>query len=143
LTGNSGNANTDGLEVQVTLTPSQVAANPTINLTVSRGVTSNLGQTLTGLLDPVNGRLQTIDQGFQDQIKNIQDTIDKDNSLLAQKEAQLTAQFAAMEAVISQLKSQSSIINTLSGNLTSTSSSNSSNGSSGIAFPSSSSSSNG
>jgi flagellar hook-associated protein 2 len=143
LTGNSGNANTDGLQVQVSLTPSQVAANPQINLTVSRGVASTLGQALTGLLDPTSGRLQTVIQGFQDQIQTIQDTITKDNNLITQKEAQLTAQFAAMEAIISQLKNESTVISSLTSSLgsTSSSSSSSSSGSSGISFPSSSSSS--
>jgi flagellar hook-associated protein 2 len=141
LTGNSGNANTDGLEVQVTLTPSQVAASPQINLTVSRGVASTLSQTLNGLTDPTTGRLQTIVQGFQDQIQTIQNTITQDNNLITQQETQLTAQFAAMESIISRLKNESSVISTLTSSLNSSSSSSSSNSSSGISFPSSSSSS--
>jgi flagellar hook-associated protein 2 len=130
LTGNSGN--TSGLEVQVALTPSQVVANPSINLTVSRGIASSLGQTLNALTDPTTGRLQTINQGFQDQIQNIQNTINNDNSLVSQRETALTAQFAEMEAVISQLKNESSVIATLTPNSSSRSA---------IAFPSSSSSS--
>jgi flagellar hook-associated protein 2 len=140
LTGNSGNANTDGLEIQISLTPSQVAANPQIDLTVSRGVASSLGQTLDGLLDPTTGRLQTITQSFQDQIANIQQTITQDNNLITQQENQLTAQFAAMEAIISQLKSESSVIATLAAD-SSSSSSSSNNSSSAISFPSTSSSS--
>jgi flagellar hook-associated protein 2 len=131
LTGNSGNANTDGLEVQVSLTPAQVAASPQINLTVSRGVASSLSQTLNGLLDPVSGSLQTINQGYQDQIQNIQNTIAQDNSLITQKETQLTTQFASLEGIISQLKNESSVISTLSPNRSS----------SPITFPSTSSSS--
>jgi flagellar hook-associated protein 2 len=132
LTGNSGNANTSGLEVQVALTPSQVAASPQIDLTVLRGIASSLGQTLNGLTDPTTGRLQTINQGIQDQIQNIRNTINNDNSLVSQRETALTAQFAAMEAVISQLKNESSVIATLTPSSSSTSA---------ITFPSSSSSS--
>jgi flagellar hook-associated protein 2 len=139
LTGNSGNANTDGLEVLVTLTPTEVAANPQINVSVSRGVASTLAQTLNGLLDPTTGRLQTVTQGFQAQITNIQNRITQVNNQISQQEAQLTAQFAAMEAIISQLKNESSVISTLASDLNSNSSSN--NSSSSIAFPSSSSSS--
>jgi flagellar hook-associated protein 2 len=139
LTGNSGNTNTDGLEVLVTLTPTEVAANPQIDLTVSRGVASTLGQTLNGLLDPTTGRLQTITTSFQDQIQSIQNTINQDNSLISQQEAQLTAQFAAMESIISQLKNESSVISTLADDLNSSSSSSSST--SGLSLPSTSSSS--
>jgi flagellar hook-associated protein 2 len=134
LTGNTGNANTDGLTVQVSLTPAQVASNPQINLTVSRGVASTLSQTITGLTDPTTGRLQTVIQGFQDQVQTIQNTITQDSNEITQQENRLTAQFAAMEAIISQLKSESSVIATLTQNLNSTSSS--SNNNSGISFPS-------
>jgi flagellar hook-associated protein 2 len=140
LSGNSGNTNTAGLEVLVTLTPAQVAANPDLTVTVSRGVASSLAQTLNGLLDPVTGRLQTINQSFQDQIQNIQNTITQDNNQISQQEARLTAQFAAMEAIISQLKNESSVIQTLAASLNSNSSNNSSSSSS-IGLPSNSSSS--
>jgi flagellar hook-associated protein 2 len=143
LTGNSGNTNTSGLEVQVSLTPSQVAANPSINLTVSRGIASTLGQTLNGLTDPTTGRLQTITQNFQDQIQTIQNNINNINSEISQQESQLTAQFAAMEGIISQLKNESSVISTLAQDNVSpfaASGSSSSSSGSGISFPSSSSS---
>jgi flagellar hook-associated protein 2 len=146
LTGSSGNTNTAGLEVQVSLTPTQVATDPTINLTVSRGVASTLGQTLNGLTDPTTGRLQTITQSFQAQIQTIQNNINNINNEISQQETRLTAQFAAMEAIISQLKSESSVISTLAQDnvspfAASGSSSSSSSSGSGISFPSSNSSS--
>jgi flagellar hook-associated protein 2 len=119
LTGGSGNANTSGLEVQVSLTPTQVAANPQVNLTVSRGVASTLNQTLDSLLNPTSGRLQTVDQSFESQIQNFQNQINQSNTAITQQETQLTAQFASLEGIISQLKNESSIIGTLTPNQTS------------------------
>ncbi len=110
LTGDGGNAHTDGLEVRVSLTPAQVQANPQVNLTVSRGVASGLGLTLNRLLDPVNGQLQSIDQGYQDRIAGIQKTIDNDNNLITQRQNALVAQFAALEAAISKLKTEQQAI---------------------------------
>jgi flagellar hook-associated protein 2 len=104
LIGNSGNANTDGLQLLVTLNAAQVAASPTTNVTVTRGLASSLNQTLNNLTDPVNGRFLSIDQGFKDQIANIETTITNDNNLIQQQQDQLTAQFAALESQISQLK---------------------------------------
>lgn len=99
LKGNAGNAHTDGLQVLVAL-----SAPGSGNLTVTRGLASQLEQVINRFVDPVNGRLATIDRGFQDQIKQIQDNIARQNVLVNQQKDSLTQQFAAMEAQISQLK---------------------------------------
>jgi flagellar hook-associated protein 2 len=99
LKGNAGNANTDGLQVLVTLT-----APGSGNLTVTRGIAAQLEQVINKFVDPVNGRLATIDQGFQDRIADIRKAIARQNDLVSQQQASLTRQFAAMEAQISQLK---------------------------------------
>ena len=78
LTGNSGNANTDGLAVQVSLSPSQISpdsSTPVANVTVTQGVAAQLNGVLNGLLDPTTGQLQTINQNFQDEVSAYQTQI--------------------------------------------------------------------
>src|SRR6185437_6814143 len=66
LAATAGNAKTNGLQVRVSLTADQVAQGATGTVNVTRGVASRLGQVLNSFLDPVSGRLKTIDQSFQD-----------------------------------------------------------------------------
>ncbi len=99
LTGNAGNAHTDGLQLLVTMN-----APGSGSLTVTRGIASQLEQVINRFLDPVNGRLSIVDQGFQQQIKQIEDNIARQNDLVNAQKDSLTQQFAAMEAQISQLK---------------------------------------
>ena len=110
LTGNSGNANTDGLALNVTLTAAQVGAGATANLTVTRGLASSMAVTLNSLTDPNTGRFQSIDTGFQNQISDLNTQITNDNQLLQQQQATLTAQFANLETIISSLKEQSQVV---------------------------------
>jgi flagellar hook-associated protein 2 len=103
LTGNSGNAHTDGLQVMVTLTPAQVVSGPDASLTVTRGLADGLGQVLSRYLDPVSGRLKTINKELSSQSDDIDQTITKQNDLLDQKKQELIDQFNAMETAISQI----------------------------------------
>jgi flagellar hook-associated protein 2 len=111
LTGSAGNANTAGLSVNVTT--SQVSSSPTspvANVTVSRGVAGQLSAALNGLLDPVSGRLQTIDQNFQAEIAAYQKTIDHLNQQYTAKQNQLTLEFTNLETTLSNLKNTSSFL---------------------------------
>jgi flagellar hook-associated protein 2 len=99
LSGDSGNANTDGLAVRATLsTPG------TANLTVTSGAASQLNQILNSYLDPVTGQFATVNNGYQTQINNINTEIASDNTEVQTQTSSLTQQFAAMETAISKLK---------------------------------------
>ncbi len=113
LTGNSGNANTDGLSVNVTLLPSQVSPapnTPEANLTVTEGVAAQLGNVLNNLLDPSTGQLQVIDQNFQDQISTYGDQVTQLQAQYNAQQAQLNTEFTNMETTLSNLKTDSSYI---------------------------------
>jgi flagellar hook-associated protein 2 len=136
LTGNSGNPNTSGLSVEVTLTPSQVGSGSTTNLTITRGLASSLSLTLSNLTDSTSGTFQSIDAGYQAQITSLNTQITSDNTLLQQQQDALTAQFANLEQIISTLKENSQVISSLTPNAaaisaaaTNSSSSSSSSGS--------------
>ncbi len=99
LTGSSGNANTDGLQVRSTLTTTGSA-----NVTVTQGLASRLNAVLTKYLDSGTGRLKAINDGFNQQTADIDKTITKQNDVLSAKTADLQVKFAAMESAVSSLK---------------------------------------
>jgi flagellar hook-associated protein 2 len=113
LTGQSGNANTDGLAVRVTLTDADVSAapgTPEANVSVGKGLAAQLGSALDGLLDPTTGRLHTIDQNFQDQVAAYQKSIDLLQQQCNARQAQLTQQFVQLETTLNTLKTASSFL---------------------------------
>jgi flagellar hook-associated protein 2 len=99
LTGSAGNANTDGLQVRVTL-PAAGSA----NVAVSQGLASRLNAVLNQYLDPATGRLKSINDGYVSQTADIDKTITRQNDTLTAKTADLQSQFAAMEEAVNNLK---------------------------------------
>jgi flagellar hook-associated protein 2 len=113
LTGNAGNAHTDGLAVNVTLLPSQVSptpATPVASVTVTQGVAAQLAAALNGLLDPNTGQLQGIDQNFQKQISTYGDQVKQLQAQYNAKQSQLETEFTNLESSLSSLKNTSSFL---------------------------------
>ena len=104
LTGNSGNANTSGLEIVVSLTPAQIQSGPEASLSVTRGIAASLGSILNNLTDPITGRLKSIDDQYQSQLADIQQNITQQNANIAQKRQTLLTEFTAMEQTLAQLQ---------------------------------------
>ena len=102
LSGASGNANTDGLQVRVTLTTPGTA-----DLAVTQGVASRLSGVLNRYLDPATGRLKSVNDAFQKQVESFARTITKQNEMIEAKKQQLALKFAAMESTISRIKALS------------------------------------
>jgi flagellar hook-associated protein 2 len=103
-------------------TTTTTAANGSTN-TVDTGIAYVIGNALTTLIDPVSGSVNAAEnelnlesQGFQAQITSL-------NGLLAQKQAQLEAEFANMESVLANLQSQQSALGSIGTVSTSSSSS--------------------
>ncbi|HZT83021.1 MAG TPA: flagellar filament capping protein FliD, partial [Gemmataceae bacterium] len=111
LTGAAGNANTDGLVVRAALTPAQVVAGPEASITVSRGLASRTAQVLDSLLDPLTGRLKTIDDSFQSSIDDLNQQIQEQTDLMNAQHDALVAQFTALEETVSQLQATSNFLN--------------------------------
>ena len=110
LIGAAGNANTDGLEVRVTLSAAQVGSGTQASLTVTRGIASQLDVALSGMLDPVTGRLAEINTSFNQQISDYQQQITTDTSLMQARQQQLVTEFVTMEQTIAKLQSVSQFI---------------------------------
>jgi flagellar hook-associated protein 2 len=100
LTGDAGNANTAGLEVQSTF-----SSPGTANLTVTQGLAGQLNQVLNEYLNPVNGQIATVNNQYQTEINNINKQITSENAEVQTQTTNLQAQFAAMEVSVSNLKS--------------------------------------
>lgn len=104
LAGNATNANTADLQLKVTMTANQVVGGAEGTVTVTRGLASELGNVLQKFLDPVNGRLKSLDKGFQDNIDGLQKSIDRQTARIQAQQENLVKQFAAMEGIVSKLK---------------------------------------
>ncbi|MBY0458904.1 MAG: flagellar filament capping protein FliD [Gemmataceae bacterium] len=99
LIGSTGNANTDGLQVKVSL-----AGSGTGNVTVTQGLASRLNAALNKYLDPTSGRFKAVNDALTRQSTDIGKTIDRQNAVLEAKTADLQAKFAAMETAVNNLK---------------------------------------
>jgi len=111
LTGASGNSNTDGLSVVVTLSSAQIGVGGTDStLTVTRGIASILNSNLTNMLDPVSGQITLISRQLSTQIQNAQADVNKQTAAMNAQQATLLRQFASMESVMAKLQTQSNLL---------------------------------
>ena len=111
LVGDSGNTNTSGLRVLVTLGNAQI--NPgtvEAEITVARGVSSRLDLLLDQFLDPFTGRLNSINDAIEAEIDDAQEAIADETEALEERQAALLRQFAQLERIIGQTQSQSNLI---------------------------------
>ena len=110
LSGDPENENTADLQLQVTLTPAQIVAGAEGTVTVSRGLASSLDQMLGELLSTQIGLLSTVDDGFDDQLKSLQVSIDRQKGVFDRQQESLVKQFTVLESAISQMQSTSSYL---------------------------------
>ncbi|MDA1000943.1 MAG: flagellar filament capping protein FliD, partial [bacterium] len=113
LTGDAGNANTDGLQLQVTVTPDTLLTqgSPQGTVVVSRGIASKMKEFLQFLTDTSQeGPIQAALQESDNRISNLQNQID---SVLAQAERErqkLLREFAALEQALGSLQTTGSFL---------------------------------
>lgn len=109
LTGNSGNPNTDGLQIRVlATTPGTYGA-----VKFSRGVGDSVRNYIQSVTDIITGDLTTATKGLQEQIDAIKEQMKILEEDLARKEVELRQQFARLESLLSQLQSQSARLNAM------------------------------
>ncbi|HZU38829.1 MAG TPA: flagellar filament capping protein FliD, partial [Gemmataceae bacterium] len=112
LIGNSGNTHTAGLEVRAAVTAAQLGSGISGTVTVTRGIGSALDQALNGMLDPITGRFQSIDQNLQQSYDTLQQEVSAQQTAINSHRQQLVAQFTQMESTLAQLQSASSTLST-------------------------------
>lgn len=102
LTGATGNANTEGL--QILYTGTATGAVGTVVFTKGMGpIFSDLVATFT---DATNGLMSATDKSIQDQIDGMSKSIEDLTARLADKQVSLKAKFSRMEQAIAQLQGQ-------------------------------------
>jgi flagellar hook-associated protein 2 len=143
LTGNTGNANTAGLELNVSLTSAQVGAGIQAPVTVSNGIAAQLSNLLSALSNPATGRFQQVDAAYKTSLTELNNEITAQNNYIQQRTTQLQNQFANMEQVLAGLQNASREISSLASDLGLSSSSSSSSSGSGSSSSSGSSSTSG
>jgi len=110
LTGNEGNHNTDGLQVKVTLAPSQVTADSEGTVTITRGVASRLNALIDSMLDPKKGILTSLNNSLQDQLDSIATSLTNQQAAFDKQKDELTSRFADMESSLQKLQNTSSLL---------------------------------
>jgi len=111
LSGNSGNATTEGLQLLVAATVPTPAGQSLGHVTVTHGVGDSLNQILNGILDPVNGSVTGAENSLNAQISDTQAQIQKIQDQVATYTDYLTRLFSDMETRISVLKSAGDAFN--------------------------------
>jgi flagellar hook-associated protein 2 len=109
LLGNSGNATTDGLQIQYKGTTSGSVGAVTFN----RGVAALMNYQTSSFTDSVNGLLSTVDKTLTAQVQDIEDRITSLNAALVVREELLRSRFTAMEQAISRANAQGSQLSSM------------------------------
>lgn len=102
LTGNSGNATTDGLQIQYTGNTTGAVG----NLQFTQGIGPIYNNITNQFTDATNGLLASSEQSLQDQYDFLQTEVDQQTASMNQKVTDLQAKYAAMEQAISGYQSQ-------------------------------------
>jgi flagellar hook-associated protein 2 len=110
LSGADDNEFTADLQMEIRLASSQVVAGPEADVLVTRGLGATLDEVIGGILDSETGILNTVDEGFDEQIASIQSSIDRQQAAFEREQESLIEQFVALESAIAQLNSTSSFL---------------------------------
>ena len=110
LIGDSDNENTADLQIRVTLDSSQVGDGSEAELNLTRGITSQLDQFFSDVLDPEFGSFKTANEGFDLRVESLESSIDKVNAISASKTQYLIEQFTQLERVLSELQTTSGFL---------------------------------
>lgn len=116
LSGEAGNSNTEGLQLNISLSSNQVSGTYQSDLTVTRGFAAELSSFVGDLLDEDNGRFANSIQSYEDQLEGIEASEERLNSVFESKQQQLISQFVGIESSISNLQNTSAFLTSQLGN---------------------------
>ncbi len=111
LSGNNGNRNTEGLQIQYTGT----ATGSVGDMKFVKGIGSGMSDLMLSLTDPTNGLLTNTDNTLTSQMTDMTNEITDLQSRLALKQTELTNKYNAMEMAISSLKQQAAQLTAVTG----------------------------
>lgn len=102
LTGNVGNANTAGLQIQYTGSATGLVG----SISVIKGIGSQVTDQMQTFLDSVNGLVTTSERSLQAQIDSIDESILRIRNRLESREMELKFRFSKMDETIAALQNQ-------------------------------------
>lgn len=102
LTGKSGNATTDGLQLRVTATTPGVIG----TVTVTRGIADRMFQTIQRFTDSINGALTDETKTIQQQIDDIKQRVSAFDEAMQRRAQELRAQFTRMETAMNKMRNE-------------------------------------
>ncbi len=110
LTGADGNLNTAGLQLLISLTPTQIGSGSEGSITYTRGLGSIVDSSLEYLTDPTTGTITYAQNAINSQIDDLASQIKDQTSIMDGKSASLYAEFNELEATLQGLKTQGSYL---------------------------------
>ena len=110
LTSEETNAFTADIQLLVTLTPAEIDAGREAEITITRGITSQLDLFLDEVLDAENGTLNTINEEFDAQIESIDESIERIISITDARREALIAEFSALESILANLQNTGNLL---------------------------------
>lgn len=111
LTGNSGNATTDGLQIRVTATTTGIIG----TVTVTRGIADQVFQLVQRFTDSINGTLTDETKNIQQQIDEIKQRISAFDEAMRRRANDLRAQFTRMETALNKMRNDAMRLTALLG----------------------------
>ncbi len=107
LRGRDESERIKGLRLLVNLSENQLSPSvPEGRITITKGVGSRMNAFLEDYLDPVQGRMKTITQNLNTELKSIDKQLERMEERIESKRSRLQDRFARMESQLSSLKGQ-------------------------------------
>jgi len=107
LTGDSGNATTEGLALLVTLTQGEVSLlEAEAEVTIIEGIGARMKDQLSSLTDPIDGRVSSREDSLTRHIDELKSDIERMQDRLEEKRLDLINDFARLEAALSSMSTQ-------------------------------------
>ncbi len=111
LVADPGNANTDGLQIRVNISGSDIVPGAEGTLTVTRGLAAGLDD-IIGKMLAADGIVDNINERYDDTDASILKSIENLNAQIESQKESLIRQFAALESAVSQLQSTGNFLST-------------------------------
>jgi len=106
LTGDSGNATTDGVKLKVTFSEDQVISGAEGTITISQGVATRVEDVIMSLTKSKDGTFDRMVSSYQKQIELIQDRVADIDARLAIRRDTLIMQFFEMETALGRFDAE-------------------------------------
>ena len=103
---------TEGLQLRITLTPSQVDENELIDVSFTRGIASKLSGTIDSILHQETGKLKQMNDAFNARIESVDDSIERLNRAFDARRESLATQFARLESLVGDLQGIGGLLST-------------------------------